>query len=145
MKKKTIFIVDDDRFYTKILEAKLSELGTFKIQKYYNGQDCINNAYQQPDIIFLDHYLGDTDGFEVLKDVKSTYPSIHIVMLSGQREMKVAIKSLRFGATDYLIKDIDDCQKKLSTTINVCDKISKSRATNTQQFKSRLFNFLFTF
>lgn len=138
-----IFIVDDDRFYTHILESKLLGIGSFSIEKYHSGSECIDNAHKQPEIIFLDHNLGDTTGFEVLKEIKSTYPNVHIVMLSGQKEMKVAISSLRFGATDYLLKDVDDSEKKLSEIIQDCSQISQMRAKLGKNKKGRFFNFLF--
>ena len=67
MTNQKIFIVDDDKFYTYILEAKLNSIGHFDLEKFHTGQDCIDNAHKQPCIIFLDHLLGDTTGFEVLK------------------------------------------------------------------------------
>lgn len=129
MTTKSIFIIDDDKFYTNILEEKLSNIGDFKIKKFHSGQACIDNVHEQPDIIFLDHLLGDTTGFEVLKEIKSTYPDIHIVILSGQKEMKVAIESLRYGATDYLLKNNDDHKNKLTQIIKDCELISTARAT----------------
>lgn len=127
MENKTLFIVDDDQFYINILHQKLENVSEYKIEKFYSGQECINNAHKQPDIIFLDHFLGDTDGFEVLKDLKATYPDIHIIMLSGQKELKTAIKTLRFGATDYLIKGLDDSPEKLKNIINDCETLNKMK------------------
>jgi two-component system response regulator AtoC len=133
-----IFIVDDDQFYTHILEAKLLAIGNYSIEKYYSGIECIDNAHKQPDMIFLDHILGDTTGLEVLKEVKATYPSVHVVILSGQKEMKVAISSLRFGATDYLLKDIDDSEKRLREIIQDCTQISKARTEVKQRLNRRI-------
>jgi len=143
MTNKKIFIVDDDKFYTNILEAKLNSIGDFELEKFHTGQECIDNGYKQPNIIFLDHTLGDITGFEVLKEIKSTYPNVHIVMLSGQKEMKVAISSLKYGATDYLLKDIDDSERRLSEIIFDCEKITKSRENKVDKNKTKFFNFLF--
>ncbi len=143
MINKKIFIVDDDKFYTNILEAKLNAIGNFDLEKFHTGQDCIDNAHKQPELIFLDHILGDTTGFEVLKEIKSTYPEVHIVMLSGQKEMKIAISSLKYGATDYLLKDLDDSESRLNQIILDCEKITKSRKNKTNRNKTNFFNFLF--
>lgn len=123
-----LFIIDDDQFYASILEATLHTIGDFEIEIYLNGQDCITNAHKQPAIIFLDHDLGDVNGFEVLREIKSTYPQINVVMLSGQTEIKVAVQSLRFGATDYLIKQIDDSVEKLSHIIEDIKHINRIRS-----------------
>ena len=138
-----IFIIDDDKFYANILEAKLTTIGDYQVEKYHSGQSCIENAFKQPNIILLDHFLGDTTGFEVLKEIKSTYPNIHIVILSGQKEMKVAIDSLKYGATDYLLKGIDDNETRLMEIIDDCEKITESRLKSIKNDKRNLFNFLF--
>ena len=64
-------------------------------------------------------------------------------MLSGQKEMKIAVSSLRFGATDYLLKDIDDNEKKLNEIIQDCAQISKVRAKVQGKMKRKLFSFFF--
>jgi len=137
---KTIFIVDDDIFYTNILENKINEIGNYAIEKYHTGQDCINNAHKQPDIIFLDHFLGDTNGFEVLKDLKSTYPDIHILMLSAQEELQLAVNTLKYGATDYLIKNSDDTIEKLAQNINDCEILNKIKSQKKK--KNSFLNFI---
>lgn len=145
MKKKKIFIVEDNSFYAHILESILLKIGDFEIEKFESGQACINNAFKQPDIIFLDYYLGDIDGFEVLREVKSTYPDIHIVVLSGQKELKVAIRSLRFGATDYLLKDVDDNEEKLTQIISDCSQISEARKVIKTKSRKNIFSLFWSF
>lgn len=140
---KNIFIVDDDSFYINILETKISFIGEFNIQKFHTGKDCLENSFKQPDLIFLDHILGDITGFEVLKEIKATYPNIHIITLSGQKEMKVAVKSLRFGATDYLVKGIDDTESNLTKIIEDCNRISKARQTIQKKRNKNILSFLF--
>ena len=140
---KKIFIVDDDKFYTNILQAKLNAIGDFDLETFHSGQDCIDNIYQQPQIIFLDHILGDTTGLEVLKEIKSTYPHIHIVMLSGQQEMKIAISLLKFGATDYLLKGLDDSELRLSRIILNCEKITNALENKQSKKKKNKFKFCF--
>jgi len=137
---KTIFIVDDDIFYTNILENKINEIGNYAIEIYHTGQDCINNSHKQPDIIFLDHFLGDTNGFEVLKDLKSTYPDIHILMLSAQEELQLAVNTLKYGATDYLIKNSDDTIEKLAQNINDCEILNKIKSQKKK--KNSFLNFI---
>lgn len=138
---KTIFIVDDNLFYSNILENKINTIGNYTIEKFHTGQDCINNAYKQPDIIFLDYFLGDTTGFDVLKDLKSTYPDIHILMLSGQEELQLAVNTLKYGATDYLIKNNDDTIERLTQNINDCDLLNQIKSKKKKS--NRFLNFIF--
>ncbi|PJJ08299.1 response regulator receiver domain-containing protein [Flavobacterium sp. 1] len=99
------FIVDDDIFCANMYEQYLLNLNYTDITCYNNGNDCLNNLDQKPDIIFLDHNMEDITGFEVLKKIKRQNPNIYVVMISGQENIATVIDALKYGAFDYIIKD----------------------------------------
>jgi len=101
-----IFIVEDDMLYKEIIKNELIENGYESIQTFANGQDCIDNLYQVPDIILLDFNLeGKINGHDTLRKIKAINPDIQVVMLSGQERLDVAVTSLKYGAFDYVIKN----------------------------------------
>lgn len=105
------FIVDDDVFCANLYEQHLRNSNYTDITYYSNGNDCLRNLHQNPDIIFLDHNMDDLSGFEVLKKIKRTNPNIYVVMISGQENIKTAVDALKYGAFDYIIKDELVCEK----------------------------------
>ncbi len=113
------FIVDDDLFCANIYDQFLKNIGHNDITYYSNGNDCLSNLDQKPDIIFLDHNMDGISGFEVLKKIKRYNPNIYVVMISGQENIATAVDSLKYGAFDYLIKDDMVCHKMN----NIIDKI----------------------
>ncbi len=116
-----IFIVDDDIFCANLYEQYLKNMNYTDITYYSNGNDCLINLNQKPDIIFLDHNMEDMTGFEVLKKIKRYNPNIYVVMVSGQENIKTAVDALKYGAFDYVIKDSNVCDKMTQ----VIDKIIK--------------------
>ena len=116
-----IFIVDDDIFCANLYEQYLKNMNYTYITCYSNGNDCLINLNQKPDIIFLDHNMEDMTGFEVLKKIKRYNPNIYVVMVSGQENIKTAVDALKYGAFDYVIKDSNVCDKMTQ----VIDKIIK--------------------
>ena len=58
----------------------------------------------QPDILLLDINMPRRNGFEVLKDVKLTYPLVPVIMVSVQPENQYATRCLQAGATAYVSK-----------------------------------------
>jgi DNA-binding NtrC family response regulator len=111
------FIVDDDIFSANVYKQYLSNLNYSDITYFSNGKDCLDNLHQNPDIIFLDHVMGNLSGFEVLKKIKHQNPNIYVVLVSGQDNISIAVDALRHGAFDYVIKDNYVCEK-LKTIIN---------------------------
>lgn len=118
------FIVDDDVFCANVYEQFLNNLNYNDIIYFNNGNDCLLNLNQNPDVIFLDHNMEDLTGFEVLKKIKRYNPNIYVVMISGQENIKTAVDALKYGAFDYVIKDNDVCDK----IAQVIDKIIKVKA-----------------
>lgn len=115
------FIVDDDIFCANVYQQYLKNMNYSDITYYSNGNDCLINLNQSPDIIFLDHNMEDITGFEVLKKIKRYNPNIYVVMVSGQENIKTAVDALKYGAFDYVIKDNNVCDKMTQ----VIDKIIK--------------------
>lgn len=65
----------------------------------------------QWDCVILDHRLDVEDGLDTLARLKDISPFTPVIMLTGQDNEEIAAKSIKFGATDYLIK------QRLNTTI----------------------------
>ncbi len=108
---KKIFVVDDDVFTSAIFKQHLQNLGYNDITCFSSGTLCLNHLQERPDIILLDHEMGDLTGFDVLIKIKRFDPNIYVVMVSGQEDMMTAIDSLKYGAFDYIIKGDDTTYK----------------------------------
>ena len=133
------FIVDDDIFCANMYEQYLLNLNYTDITYYNNGNECLNNLDQKPDIIFLDHNMQDITGFEVLKKIKRQNPNIYVVMISGQENIKTAVDALKYGAFDYIIKDNMVCEKMnliITKIIKVKEELKKSNPTIIRRFVS---------
>jgi DNA-binding response OmpR family regulator len=100
----TILVVDDERSVRMMLEAALRAQG-YKIESASNGimaRELI--ATQEFDLVLLDLQLGDTDGIEILREVKRVWPATEVILLTAHGSINSAIAALRHGAFDYLLK-----------------------------------------
>ena len=102
---KHIFIVDDDPFYSSLLEQLSVPFSDSPISLFSSGADCIKALSLQPDLILLDYSMEGMNGIEVLRQIKRDYPAIQVVFVRSQEEVNVAVNSLKLGAADYLIKN----------------------------------------
>jgi DNA-binding NtrC family response regulator len=107
--RKKIFIVDDDQVLAEMLKDHLSKMSAYDIKIFESGEACLSNISERPGIIFLDFYLNSVNkdamnGLEVLQEIKKTDPDIDVVMLSGQDKIDVAVKTMQYGAFDYIVK-----------------------------------------
>lgn len=108
-KKITLFLVDDDAVFLKILEIEFLQHADFIIKTFATGELCIENLPQNPDVIILDYHLDGVDkdamnGIDALDKIKLLNPEIPVVMLSSQDKIDVAINCMHHKAFDYVIK-----------------------------------------
>ena len=78
MKKKTIWVIDDDAIYQTIINKLIQKSGVFSVlSSFINGKEAIialNNSLENddsiPDIILLDINMPVMDGWEFMEEIK---------------------------------------------------------------------------
>lgn len=136
------FIVDDDKFCTMVYDQYLKNYQYDDITSFTNGEDCLDELHQKPDIIILDHNMEELNGFEVLKKIKRYDPNIYVIMVSAQENINTAVSALKYGAFDYLVKDEKVCEKIVQTVQKILDikeEITQSKMKGLKKIFSILF------
>jgi two-component system, NtrC family, response regulator AtoC len=102
-----IFIVEDDIWYSSMLEYHLSLNPDYQVSKFLTAKDFLDALHEKPDVVTLDYSLPDMNGDAVLKEINELSPDTKTVIISGQDDVKVAIDLLKKGAYEYIVKDED--------------------------------------
>lgn len=111
MGKSKIFIVEDDLFYSKLIQHKISMDPDFEVRIFNSGQSLLDNLHENPQVISLDHSLPDYTGLELLPIIQKYSPNSQVIVLSAQNDVHTALKLMKAGAYDYLIKDNEAIEK----------------------------------
>ncbi|MGC8782410.1 MAG: ATP-binding protein [Anaerolineae bacterium] len=102
---KRILTVDDSVTIRAFLQRLLTEQGA-TVDAATTGEEAL--AYcrlgHKYDLIILDLLLPDTDGIEILREIRQTNDETAIVMLTGVGGVKSAITAVQHGADGYLEK-----------------------------------------
>ncbi len=111
-----ILVVDDEINIVKTLSAILQDEGHV-VYSSGNGKDTLSFvAKNVVDLIFLDVWLPDIDGIEVLDRMNRTHPNIAVIMISGHASIDIAVKATRMGALDFLDKPLS--MQRIITSLN---------------------------
>jgi PAS domain S-box-containing protein len=105
--QRRILVVEDDPHIAELISRHLQD-GGYWVSTVGCGADALRLARQErPDLITLDIYLPDTDGFELLQTLQSDEATadIPVVIVSVLADKK---QGLRLGAVDYVTKPIDE-------------------------------------
>ncbi len=101
-----ILIADDHSLIRKGLVQILSEKSNTDVIEASNSKEVFQQLKSiNVDAVVLDISLPGKNGIEILKDIKSLYPKISVLMLSVYPEDQYGIRSLKSGASGYLTKD----------------------------------------
>ena len=100
-----IFIVEDDPWYGEVLRYHLSLNPDYKVTLFATGKECLSKMWMQPDLITVDFSLPDITGDKLFKKIKEIDSNIPVIIISGQKDISVAVNLLKIGVSDYLIKD----------------------------------------
>src|SRR5690349_20114468 len=105
MEPYKIFIVEDDPWYGEILAYHLSLNPDYQITRFTTGKECLANMYKQPDLVTIDFSLPDYTGDVLIQKIRAVNNQVPVIVISGQEDISVAVKMLKLGVSDYLVKD----------------------------------------
>jgi DNA-binding NarL/FixJ family response regulator len=76
-----------------------------------NGPDALGRVRQGGiDVVLMDIAMPHRDGLDVLRQMKSEYPKLPVLMLSTYPDKQYAVRSMKLGAVGYLNKSADSEQ-----------------------------------
>lgn len=100
-----IYIIEDDHWYSKVLEHYLSLNPDYRVKTFDTGKKILNELKNKPDVICMDYTLPDIKGDKLLIEIKKRCPETPVIVISGQEEISIAVNLLKLGAHDYLVKN----------------------------------------
>lgn len=105
-----ILLVDDDLDILELLRLSLERSG-HKVLTAMTGREALSViAEDNPDVAFVDMMLRNSNGLDLLSDIKRIYPEMAVIIMTGYQDMVTAIKAIQKGAFDYVSKPVDTAQ-----------------------------------
>ncbi|QEN08364.1 sigma-54-dependent Fis family transcriptional regulator [Oceanispirochaeta crateris] len=141
--KKNILIIDDEEGIRKGLQVMLTNENykVFTTGNALDASDIVTN--ETIDIAIMDINLKDKkSGIDLLKEFKKIVPQMSILMITGYGCIETAIESMKWGASDYLLKPID--RNKLLDVIKKNCELKELRNDN-QFLKTELLENVYTY
>ncbi len=116
----SILVIDDEKNITDLLKDILEDEG-FYVETAQSIKEAKDRLKEKDfEIIFLDVWLPDGEGTDLIHFIKDNSPISKIVMISGHANIPIAVKALKEGAFDFLEKPIST-----DSILAVIEKASK--------------------
>lgn len=132
-----ILLVDNDTKYMAVAHYQLSRFQgkRFNVVWKQDGNSAIKELQQNPSLhlAISEYYLPDMNGIEFTKTIREHTNDLPIILLTSNKDLRLAIEAMKFGAEDYIIKE-DAAESVLPRTIvNTLERVHLKRKKALQQ------------
>ena len=99
-----VLVVDDEAALTKTFRYCLEDAG-HTVATAATGEQALALIHSRVfDVCFLDLKLGDTTALDLLPIIRAAAPWLRVVIVTAHGTVDTAVKAMRAGAMDYLVK-----------------------------------------
>lgn len=115
-KNPRIFLIENSVVYKDLIIGHLRSNHYTNLKVFKSGEECLRNIHLKPDLIILDYSSEGKTGLELMVQIQKEFPEIDFIFLSGQNDVQVAVRIMKIGAADYIVKN-NDAPNKLINSI----------------------------
>lgn len=144
-KKNTtdIFLVEDDKIFLLALKGDIENSFNdrkIKFHTFSSGETCMLKFSQiMPQVVILDYFLNSkypdaANGLKVLDLIKTEKRDTHVIMLTQEDHIDIAIESFHHGASDYVVKTATKFKKVNYSLTNIFKIIEVRREARRYKF-----------
>lgn len=133
MEKKEIHIllVDDDPKYADIIKHQLRSFQNkvFSVSWLSSPADVLPLIKSDKiiDLILMDYFLPGTTGIEIIKEIYNENIRIPIILLTSNRDFRIAIEAMKYGVEDYILKEDAANTMLPRSIINIIERVELAR------------------
>lgn len=128
----TVLVVDDEPDICSQLNLFLSHEG-YLVVTAPNGVEALRLfIMHRPVVTITDYHMPAMNGLELLHKIKEDSPAAQVIFVSGQADMRVALKAIKEHAFDFLPKPIDlvEVKQKVTEALEQWRKHNEQRAAH---------------
>jgi len=80
----------------------------FATETAFSGAEALNQVRKQDfDVVLSDFRLPDTDGLELLENIREIKPGTPVIIMTSYADIRIAVKAMKIGAYEYVTKPVN--------------------------------------
>ena len=105
--KQKILLIDDDKTLCEVLGEEL-EQENYNVSCTFSGKEGLSRlALDTYNLVILDYNMPEMDGYEVLVQVKKTFPTLPVMIITGDADIELQKKFVDMGANEFVKKPFE--------------------------------------
>jgi two-component system, NtrC family, nitrogen regulation response regulator NtrX len=102
----TVLVIDDEPGIRAVMRDVLEDEGYTVLAAEDGIQGLAELAAHSVDLVFLDVWLPNRGGMDVLADIRTQFSDVEVIMISGHANIALAVQATKMGAFDFLEKPL---------------------------------------
>ena len=109
-----VLIIEDDATFSRILTGFLQKKN-LQVHSCRNGASGLEAFKRESwDAVLLDYRLPDTNGLELLTQMKKIRRESAVIVMTSFNDVRTAVKAIQLGAFEYILKPVNHDEEILS-------------------------------
>jgi len=139
-----VVLVDDERLIVEGL-CRVINWADYGCEVVGTAEDAVSGAKlireKNPQILFTDIRMPGDDGLTMLAGLRSEFPDLQVVVLTGYRDFSYAQEAIRLGVTRFLLKPskLDEIKEALSA---ITEKLRRESTSDAEAEREHAGSFL---
>ena len=121
-----ILIVDDDPLFRAGIRRQLGllrDVPAMRLSEAGSGKDALAIVQRERiDCVLLDYFMPGGDGLHWLENIRQAGQDTAVILVTGNGDEAVAVRAMKSGASDYLVKGTVTPESLLHSILNAHDK-----------------------
>jgi two-component system, NtrC family, response regulator HydG len=141
---KKILLIEDDVAFCKMVSNFLSK-NDYVVSTAFSASEAKTLANASDfDLIMCDLRLPDSDGIDLMVELKSKKPNVPVVLMTGYADVTTAVKAMKKGAFDYISKPFvpEEVLLVLSNALSKKEEKTISKAVTSPKTTASKSNFV---
>ena len=114
---RRVLAVDDDEEVRRLISLVLGPKG-YQVTIAESGRAALEHLEREPfDLVITDLKMPEMDGLALLKECKTRYPEMEVMVLTAYGTIQSAVYAMKRGAIDYVTKpfSVSDLRQKVAS------------------------------
>ena len=134
--QRPILLVDDEAQALTSFEMTLRSAGMNHFISCHDSRDVLPVlARQEIEIMLLDLWMPHVSGEELLQQITADYPDLPVIIITGADDVETAVRCMRQGAFDYIVKPVE--KSRLVSSVRRAVELRELHREN-QSLKARV-------
>jgi len=105
----TVVIIEDEEAHFSLMKRAIDrEFSSASVAHFHDAITCLEQLDQiNPTVIITDYLMPGMNGIEFLEVLNQQNIDVPVIMITGQGDENIAVRAIKSGAKDYLVKSGD--------------------------------------